>query len=245
MPTTDTVTPYIDIEACDTVIPKAAIVLFQGQKEQYLEFHDIRRDGSMGPAKGVTQDFINALIAGFSAEYKSTPFGAIPENLLYCDSRQGNEIFIWYTPPGKRVRYFSDRLGLEDGEYHVPGTIYVVVGNTLSVFCFKGKKPKMDDILLGVPYFNVYHDGKVCLGSAARPHDTLKNMNYTYANILKAWENTFWNSRDVHTNGSPSTKGNLVDTIKKYKDKAFDTDALTTRSDQLTLKRLISKYEFK
>lgn len=219
-------------ESAATYKPMAALVVYKNENsDSFLELHTIRRDGSMAEGRPVSMKFIQTLLEGFSSEYRSVPHGTIPANMLYCDTRAGKETYIWYNPPMKRQRYFADSLGLEDGVYHVPGTIYAVKNGTLYVYCFEGKKPKMERKVLGVPYFNVYGDGRVCMGSA-RPKipDT---ENISYEDVMEAWEDAFWGSRDVHTNGSPSTRGNLIETIKKYKDKPFNTAELTVRNETL------------
>lgn len=228
----------LESENANTYIPKAALVVYEGDcSGKYLELHSIRRDGSMAEGRPVSMKFIQTLLEGFSSEYRSVPHGIVPPNMLYCDTRAGKETYIWYNPPMKRQRFFTESLGLEDGIYHVPGTIYAVKGSTLSVFCFAGKKPKMGDKALGVPYFNVYSSGSVCMGSA-RPQIP-DRVNLSYEDVMKAWEDAFWNSEDVHTNGSPSTKGNLIETIKRYKDKPFDTKELKEWSE--TIGQLIRK----
>lgn len=236
----DTITHLLSAEGSDPYMPKAALVVFQrNNSDSYLELRPIRRDGSMGAAKPVSNDFIQTLLSSFSQEYRSIPHGEVPSNLLYCDTRRGHETYVWYNPPMKRQRFFADSLDIDDGVYHVPGTLYMATRNSLSVFCFEGKKPSMDRTLLGVPYFNVYADGKVCMGNA---HPDIPDTDkLSYLDIMTAWEKAFWGSVDVHTNGSPSTKANLLETIKKYKDKPFDTKALETRKDSLTPESLIKK----
>lgn len=238
----DTITPLLDYGSCNPYQPKAALIVFQKANDSgsaFIELREIRRDGSMGSAKPVSCQFIQDLLSSFSEEYRSVPHGTIPENLIYCDTRKGRNVYLWYTPPGKRNRFFSEKLGLDNGVYHVPGTLYLAEDDRLSVWCFEGRKPALDKVLLGVPYFNVYSDGKVCMGSA-HP-DIPDTAALSYEDILSAWEKAFWNSIDVHTNGSPSTRENLVETIKAYKDKAFDTSALVTRNDGLTVNKIIKK----
>lgn len=233
-------------EECDMFKPIGALIAFESENNSmnhscYLELRPIRKDGTFGAAKPVSRKFMQDILSSFSEEYRSTPHGTIPPNMLYADCRKGKETYIWYNPPGIRYRYFSESLGLKNDKYHVPGTIYVVKGNELYIYCFKGKKPSMTDILLGVPYFNVYNTGLVCMGSAKAIIPDKKGL--TYKEVIDAWENAFWNSYDVHTNGSPSTKMNLVETIAKYKDKPFDTKELVTRPDRLTLQTIISKLD--
>ena len=239
----DILQPLLSPSGCNPFVPKAALIVFEKNggypSEHYLETRQIRADGTMGAAKPVSKDFIQNILSSFSAEYRSVPHGAVPENLLYCDTRRGNERYLWYNPPMKRQRFFDERLGLKDGVYYVPGTLYLVKNGGISVWCFAGKKPKRDAPLLGVPYFNVYADGSVCMGSARA--DIPDRADLSYADILFAWEKAFWCSRDVHTNGSPSTKANLVETIRKYKDIPFDTKELEVRKDSLTVEKIISK----
>ena len=225
--------------------PKAALIVFERtnceryEQGRYLELRSIRADGSFSEAKAVPTDFIQNMLAGFSKEYRRIPHGEIPDNLLYCDTRKGMETYVWYNPPQTRTRLFDKSLGLENGKYKVPGTLYVVKNNELSVFCFKGKKPSQHDVLLGVPYFNVYQNGKVCMGSSVAVIPDTDKLSYD--SILNAWESAFWNSIDTHTNGSPSTRENLIETIKKYQTIPFDTEELVPRPDKLTLNQRLSK----
>ena len=230
-------------ESADPYKPKAALIMFKTDSVNYgnsiyLELRDIRRDGSMGAGKPVSKEFIQGMLESFSNEYRNIPHGTIPENMIYCDTRRGQSKMVWYNAPRKRTRFFADKLGLEDGEYYVPGTLYYVNENTLSVFCFEGKKPAKNKVLLGVPYFNVYSSGNVCMGSAKVIIPETKDLSYE--DVMKAWERAFWNSRDVHTNGSPSTKENLIETIKKYKSKPFDTKDLEPWN-KMTLNELLNK----
>lgn len=239
------ITDVIMEEDFQEFVPEAALIYFKPLNSlngaPYLELRHILKDGSMGAANPVTKKFIQDMLAGFSKEYNNTPHGQIPSNLLYSDTRTGKEILIWYNPPRRRTRFFAETLHLEDGMYHVPGTLYAVKENTLRVFCFSGKKPKNDEVLLGVPYFNIYQNGSVCMGTA-KPK--IKD-NPTFQDVMQAWEDAFWNSIDVHTNGSPSTVGNLTDVILKYKDKPFDTKELVKRKDNLTINQLIREMSWK
>lgn len=233
----------LGIPELGSYIPEAALIVFKNDatSESYLELRQIRRDGTMSAAKPVSKKFIQELLSGFSKEHRATPHGPVPENLLYADTRTGCENYLWYNPPGKRTRFFSEKLGLENGVYHVPGTLYLVNNGKLSVWCFNGKKPKRDQPLLGVPYFNIYKDGTVCMGTSKAQIPDKANLSWN--DVMTAWEKAFWNSIDVHTNGSPSTRENLVETIKKYKDKPFNTKELEVRKDGLTIDSIIRKIE--
>lgn len=55
----------------------------------------------MTEGRPVTLEFMNELVKGYSERHGSTPYGKIPSNLMYCDSRKGSERYVWYNPPGK------------------------------------------------------------------------------------------------------------------------------------------------
>ena len=54
----------------------------------------------MGEGHPVTVEFMNELVRNYSETYSGTPYGRLPSNLLYADTRKGSEEYIWYNPPG-------------------------------------------------------------------------------------------------------------------------------------------------
>lgn len=211
--------------------PKAAIIVYEEQiripekapkstGNRSLEVRPVRSDGTLGAGRPVSRKFICDLLKSFSAEDAQTPHGPMPDNVLYADYRPGREKFIWYTPPGKRMRYFQKELGLKDGDYCVPGCLYVASGGSLQVYAFAGRKPRGTTRLLWGPFFNQYDD-HVCLGNAKA-----RTGEITWEGIQTYWESLFWNSIDSHMGSIRGTKENLVLTIKKYRDSPFDCKEL-------------------
>ena len=127
--------------------------------------------------------------------------GVIPENLLYASSNIDSYKLVWYRKPEKRMMYFTELLGIPNGEMSVPGLVYVTDGRSLRVFAFKGSKPKR--ILYHAPFFNV--SDSVCLGSAKMQ----KPKEQTYQNWMQYWEDMFWKSEFAHILGENPIKGNL------------------------------------
>ena len=84
------------------LIPKAALIAYASENERnfFLEVRDINERGNMTEGRPVTLEFMNELVKGYSERHGSTPYGKIPSNLMYCDSRKGSERYVWYNPPG-------------------------------------------------------------------------------------------------------------------------------------------------
>ncbi len=224
------------------LIPKAALIVYAQEEEKYrahdsacfLEVREIDNEGMMGEGRPVTVDFMNELVRGYSESHSTTPYGGVPSNLLWCDSRKGCERYIWYNPPQKRMMFFHDILKIESAEYNLPGVIYEAGENRLNIYAYMGKEPKEDSKLYAAPFFNVT-GASVCLGSAKidRPKDL------TYTNLLDYLEKKFWLTEFSHLggNGNP-TKSNLVLVTKAAKDKPFDLDELKPLN-KLTLKDIL------
>lgn len=128
--------------------------------------------------------------------------GTIPEGLLYASTNIDGYRLVWYRKPEKRMMFFNEKLGIPDGYMMVPGMVYSTDGRKLSVFAFKGSKPKR--ILYKAPFFNV--SNYVCLGNAK----VKKPTEHTYENWITYWETMFWKSEFVHILGDNPIKGNLA-----------------------------------
>ncbi len=215
-------------ELSKTFAPQAALLVFRSPNNccndsYYLEVRPIKSDGTFGTARPVTKKFMNTIASSYKSENEITPHGIMPQNMLYADSRMGEEKYVWWTPPQKRQMYFSENIALDDGEYYMPGTIYVVEKQNLSVYAFKGKRPNGKTQLLKGPFFNYYEDCSMCLGNAKAEWP----KNIRWQDIQAHWEKLFWGSINSHSTCNPMIEGkNLVLAIKDAKDKPFNTDLL-------------------
>ena len=91
--------------------------------------------------------------------------------------------------------YFKESLHIEDGEFNLPGIIYVVEKDRLNVHAFKGERPEAGDRLYKAPYFNTNAtSGGVCLGNASLQAP----QNPTFNQWLEYWEKRFWMSEFSH-----------------------------------------------
>ena len=91
--------------------PEAALIAYcceEPQRKYYLETRPILENGKMGEGRPVSHEFMNRLLSAYSESHSGTPFGFVPERLLYCDVRMGREKYVWFDPPGRRMMYFSE-----------------------------------------------------------------------------------------------------------------------------------------
>lgn len=200
----------------------------------FLEIREIDSQGKMSEGRPVTVDFMNELVRGYSEMHGTTPYGKIPANMLWCDSRKGSEKYIWFNPPQKRMMFFKEALGIESAEYHIPGIIYVAGGHGMNIYAYKDKTLKRESRLFAAPFFNVT-GASVCLGMAKID----KPKDLTYANLLEYWEKKFWLTEFSHLGGGGNpTKSNLVLVTKAARESAFNLNELKPLN-QLKLKDIL------
>lgn len=187
------------------------------QKGQYVEHRRIR-DGAMCAGQPLDVSTIAKLLKTVDRyAHENTSMvslhGEIPENLLYASTSIDTYKLVWYRKPEMRMFYFTESLAIPNGEVLVPGLVYKTDGRGLSVYAFKGSKPKK--LLYRAPFFNT--NNNVCLGSGkiAKPKDQ------TYLNWMAYWEEMFWKTEFSHLSGGNPVKGNLSvimkDCIKHHK----------------------------
>jgi len=208
-----------------------ALIAYKDANEHsyYIESHDINAKGQMKAGVPMSEACITELVSSFSQEQIVTPTGLIPPNLLFSDNRLGHQTYIWYNPPGKQMMYFSEKLNIPDGEYRIPGLVYVAKGERLNIYSYKGKKPTQ---LYKAPFFNT-SNGSVCLGNAKIAYP----QKPSFFDIIKYWEDKFWLTEFSHLGGGGNpTKNNLVLVTKNSKE-VFDYKELIPMN--ITLKDIL------
>lgn len=217
-------------EIMELMQPIAALIAYRSEEGSYfLELREINEKGRMGEGVPVTYDFMNTIISNHTETHNGIPHGKMPPNLLYCDTRKGSEKYVWYDPPGKRMMFFKSDLGIENGEYNLPGIIYVVENDCFLIYAYKGKDIQPSTPLCIGPFFNV-SSTNVCLGNAKLD----KPVNPTFTEYLQYWEKKFWLTEFSHLgrDGNP-TKNNLVLVTKACKEAPFDEKELKTLTKTL------------
>lgn len=188
-----------------------AIIVYKDSEneEVYLERRNIDK-GKMMAGIPLTEECIRNIAELTLNASRKELHGVIPSNMLYSDSRKGYEKYVWYEKPQKKMHYYSDKLGVPNGELFTPSLLYVAQGNGLSLYAFNGEMINPKTKLYRAPYFNV-SDTYVCLGNSHLP----EIQELTYDNIIEYWEKIFWLSEFDHILGGNPIKSNLSILSKK------------------------------
>ncbi|RYJ51409.1 PRTRC system protein B, partial [Flavobacterium petrolei] len=133
--------------------------------------------------------------------------------------------------------YFVNGLGMPNGKASVPSMLWYASKNSLAVFALTtDRRPTENTPLYFAPFFNIYEDGKVCMGTVSID---IKN-SASVEEFTDAWEDYFFNSYFSHLLGKQNPiKGNCVSLWKKLIEtgEAFPKDVL--KKNNKTLKNLL------
>jgi PRTRC genetic system protein B len=190
--------------------PAAALIAYiceddYFRKEYHLEFRKIGKNGIMGAGKPVSKKFVQSLVENFTVESSSVPHGEVPRKLLFIHTRKDK--YVWYTPTCRKYLYFTSNLNIPNDEYHIPGLVWVVEGESLNLFAYKAKQLNSDSQLYSAPFFNVNSlNGSVCLGNAK----IFVPGRNSFDVFIQCWEDRFFLSKFSHVSGGNPTKTNLV-----------------------------------
>jgi PRTRC genetic system protein B len=195
--------------------PAAAIVVFKPEgrdNDLYLEYYEMDMHGIPVNPRPLTvkeaQGFARALdTRKAAAKAFLKPQGIIPSNVLHLNPAENGSV-IWYTKAKKQKLYFSASLGLASQEVPLPALVWLADKSRLYLFALLGKnKPNLNTPLCNAPFFNLYNNGNVCMGSV----DVRISQSASLEEFIAAWENYFFGSYFSHLIGGHNpVKGNLI-----------------------------------
>jgi len=185
--------------------PVKALLIYNKQTEEaennsvYVESYDIGKFGNPINAHPLTMKETLALSGIFqTAQELKTGFlrckGLMPGKVLYVNPEKGGYA-VWYTPPQEVPLFFSGSLGIKSGKGKVPAMIWRAGRESLSVYALKGnRKPSEKTTLYHAPFFNIYSDGKVCMGNVRVDIGQETRLE----DFILQWEKYYWNSYFSH-----------------------------------------------
>ncbi|OIV40962.1 PRTRC system protein B [Flavobacterium johnsoniae] len=226
--------------------PKSALVFYESKgldKEVYVEHFDMDKNGTPINAHPLTEREAGALAKALTTDkQKQTAFlnscGILPTTILHINPSRDKGAVIWYTKSQKRPLYFIEGLGIPCGHGYVPPMVWQATKNSLRVFALlSNSRPTEKTSLYYAPFFNIYEDGRVCMGSVSIDIKNSASMEQ----FTRAWEDYFFNSYFSHLIGENSpVKGNCVSLWKDLTatGRAFPTTVL--KKNNKTLNNLLS-----
>lgn len=219
--------------------PTSALVFYETigtSQDGYVENFDLDKKGNLINAHPLTVREANQLAKSLKIKEEKQSF-LKPKGIMSCGILQidpiHNGMVIWYTKAKKRELYFEEKLEIPNGKANVPPMLWVANRNQLYIFALTtNRRPTAKTLLYHAPFFNVYSDGAVCMGTVdVRIKETASLEEFT-----TAWESYFFNSYFSHLmqNHNP-IKGNCVSLWKKLiqTEEGFPKDALIQSSRNL------------
>jgi PRTRC genetic system protein B len=183
--------------------PVKALLFYQcdtGKESNiYIESYDIGKSGRPVNAHPLSANELIDLSALMqSAQELKTDYlkseGLMPLNVLHINPKETGEV-IWYTLAQEVSIYFSKALDLPCGKAKVPPMVWKAGKESVSVFALdKNKRPKATTALYHAPYFNIYGNGNVCMGTV----DVAISQDSCLETFMQQWQGYFWNSYFSH-----------------------------------------------
>ncbi|OJY94819.1 MAG: PRTRC system protein B [Citrobacter freundii] len=202
--------------------PKTALVFYEAKgtnTEVYVEYFDMDRNGNPINAHPLTVKEAQYLSKALdTTKERNKAFlkskSIIAGNVLYTDPSE-NGFAIWFTKATSKNLFFIDGLNIPNGVASVPALLWIASKQKLYIYALKSdRKPTERTPLYHAPFFNVYADGNVCMGSV----DVSIRKSASLEEFIAAWETYFFNSYFSHLmqNHNP-IQGNCVSLWKKLR----------------------------
>ncbi|MEZ7528482.1 PRTRC system protein B [Cloacibacterium normanense] len=215
--------------------PTSALVFYQTNEriiETYVEYFDMDKNGNPINAHPLTEKEAKSLVKALNTKIlkeKSKDFlkpkGILPTNILHINPSENGSV-LWYTKAMKRQLYFTENLEIPNGMAEVPAMLWLANKRSLKIFALSSNRRPTDKThLFYAPFFNVYENGNVCMGTV---DVNIQNSN-SLEEFTEKWENYFFNSYFSHLmNEHNPINGNCVSLWKSLinNDKPFPKEAL-------------------
>jgi len=220
--------------------PAAAIVVFKpgdNDNELYLEHYDMDDNGCPVNPRPLSvkeaQGFAKALdTRKAAAKAFLKPKGLLPACVLHLNPSEDGSV-VWFTKPQKKKLYFSESLGIASQELPLPALVWAANKSRLFVYAVATKgKPCLSTPLFNAPFFNLYHNGNVCMGSV----DVRISQSVALEDFITAWEGYFFGSYFSHLIGGHNpVKGNLISLYQRLAETGsiFPVEELVPNNKQL------------
>lgn len=184
-----------------TYLPVKALLLYreQGSDELYIESYDIGKSGTPINAHPLSMRESQSLADALNTTQENKqvflqPKGLLAEEVIYINLQLGG-FAIWYTPETKKHLTFKSALTIPDGIASMPPLLWKATVSSLEIWALKdSKRPDLSTQLYYAPFFNIYTDGRVCMGNVDIDIDTDCDLE----TFMADWETYFFGSAFSH-----------------------------------------------
>ncbi|MBS7234086.1 PRTRC system protein B [Flavobacterium psychroterrae] len=224
--------------------PKSALVFYETKgtnSDMYVEHFDMDKNGNPINAHPLTVKEATKLAKALQTDEEKNkaflkPKGILPTNILHINPSEKGTV-LWYTKAQQRQMYFVNGLSIPNGKAQVPPMLWFASKNSLWVFALASdRRPSEKSALHYAPFFNVYENGNVCMGTV---NIDIQN-SASVEEFTQAWESYFFNSYFSHFLGDYNPiKGNFVSIWKDLVDTDKDFPKEVLKKNSKTLKNLL------
>lgn len=224
--------------------PKCALLFYEKvglDNQTFVEHYDVDDSGNLANAHPLTVREAQALARALHTDREKSkaflkPIGIMPTNVLHINPSENGSV-IWFSKAGQRQLFFVEGLDIPNGMAAVPPMLWIGSKKCLSVFALAGnRRPTANTPLYDAPFFNVYANGKVCMGTVNVDIEKSASLE----DFMRAWETYFFNSYFSHLMASHNPIiGNCVSIWKRLvgTDEPFPIEVL--KKNKRTIKTLL------
>lgn len=229
----------------DIYVPVKALVVYESltesKKGHYVEAYDMDDEGRPFNARPLTEEEVSNLCNKLQIDAWTKGFlrceGLLPDNVLALNFHPSNGYAVWYTKPQRVRLYFKKSLGIPEGEACVPALLWKADRTRLEIFALaESKKPSLKTCLYHAPFFNVYENGSVCMGTV----DVEISEDSSLHEFISTWQASFFDSYFSHTmnNHAPVSK-NIIELWKGLVNSKKKFPVAVLKKNQFTLKNIL------
>ena len=224
--------------------PVSALVVYQTKgtgSDTYVEHFDMDSNGNPVNAHPLTVREANILAKALNTGKEKRkaflkPEGILATNILHINPEENGSV-LWYSKSKKIKMFFTESLEIPNGIAEIPALLWYADRNKLIVFALlSDRRPTEKTKLYYAPFFNVYENGNVCMGTVSVNIKSSASVE----EFTAAWESYFFDSYFSHLmqNHNP-VKGNCVSLWKELicTEKTFPKEVL--KKANRTLKNLL------
>lgn len=149
----------------------------------------------------------------------------LPGNILAKDENN----IIWWVPPCKQRIFFNssaDEMSNINAEIQLPGLIFALIETNWYVVAVEGTtRPEAASRVFFSPFFNVWDNNQICVGSTRLPKNRKKVNEWTKAFFSSAFTHNNYKSKNCQlTDGN--TRAMFWKTLIKTRPDEFPMDVL-------------------
>jgi PRTRC genetic system protein B len=172
-----------------TLMTKYALIIYGYERtgyeevrsiDHYIVKHRIDEQGRFLEGAPLTRDALQKICSLVMPSLKTPEY--LSEKVLACCPG----VILWWAPGAPRRIFFTKETGLRSGVYPLPATLFLVADRTLYAWALSvTERPAPSTPIHHSPLFNVYEDGRCCMGNINLPGNASpENIN--------SWEEAYF-----------------------------------------------------